>query len=57
MLSDFIFFHRAEILALTREKVAVRMAPRASDAELRVRNLPEKGCIFWLELPLGPNER
>jgi len=34
MLSDFISLHRVEILALTREKVAVRTAPRATDTEI-----------------------
>lgn len=35
-------------LAVSRQNV------RAIGGELRVRNLPGKGCIFSLELPLGP---
>jgi signal transduction histidine kinase len=34
MLNDFISLHRTEILALTREKVAVRTAPRATETEI-----------------------
>jgi signal transduction histidine kinase len=34
MLGEFISLNRAKILALTRTKVAVRMAPRATTAEL-----------------------
>lgn len=34
MLNDFISSHRAEILTLTREKVAVRTAPRATETEI-----------------------
>jgi hypothetical protein len=33
MLSEFISLDRAEILALTRKKVAVRTAPRATTSE------------------------
>jgi K+-sensing histidine kinase KdpD len=34
-----------------------RLNIRAVGGELRVRNLPGKGCIFSLELPLDQNER
>jgi len=34
MLSDFISLNRAKLLALTREKVAARVAPRATTAEI-----------------------
>ena len=34
-----------------------RVNIRAVGGELRVRNLPGKGCIFSLELPLDQNER
>jgi signal transduction histidine kinase len=34
MLSEFISANRAKILALTREKVAARMAPRATPSEI-----------------------
>lgn len=34
MLSDFIAQHRQEILALTRQKVLVRMAPRPTESEI-----------------------
>jgi signal transduction histidine kinase len=47
MLSDFISLHRAEILALTREKVAVRTAPRATETEL------EEGVPLFLEQLMG----
>lgn len=43
VLNDFIFLHRAEIVALTRQKVAVRMAPRPTDAEM------EEGVPLFLE--------
>jgi len=43
VLNDFILLYRAEILALTREKVAVRMAPRPTEAEL------ETGVPLFLE--------
>ena len=38
-------------LAVSRQNI------RAVGGELRVRNLPGKGCIFSLELPLNQNER
>ena len=43
VLNDFIFLHRAEIVALTRQKVAVRMAPRPTEAEM------ETGVPLFLE--------
>jgi signal transduction histidine kinase len=43
VLNDFILLHRAEILALTRTKVAARMAPRATEAEM------EAGVPLFLE--------
>ena len=47
MLNEFIFLHRAEIVALTRQKVAVRMAPRPTDAEM------EEGVPLFLEQLMG----
>ena len=43
MLSNFISLHRVEILALTREKVAVRTAPRATETEI------EEGVRLFLD--------
>ena len=43
MLNDFIFLHRAEILALTREKMAARMAPRPTETEV------EEGVPLFLD--------
>ena len=43
MLNEFIFLHRAEIVALTRQKVALRMAPRPTEAEM------ETGVPLFLE--------
>jgi hypothetical protein len=43
VLDDFISLHRAEILALTREKMAVRMAPRSTEIEL------EEGVPLFLD--------
>jgi signal transduction histidine kinase len=43
MLNDFISLHRAEILALTRLKVAVRTAPRATETEI------EEGVPLFLD--------
>jgi signal transduction histidine kinase len=43
MLCDFISLHRAEILALTREKLAARMAPRATETEI------EEGVPLFLD--------
>ena len=43
VLNDFIFLHRAEIVALTRQKMAVRMAPRPTEAEM------ETGVPLFLE--------
>jgi signal transduction histidine kinase len=43
VLNEFILLHRAEILALTRQKVAIRMAPRPTEAEL------EAGVPLFLE--------
>jgi signal transduction histidine kinase len=47
MLSDFISLHQAEILALTREKVALRTAPRATETEL------EEGVPLFVEQLMG----
>jgi len=43
VLNDFILLHRSEILALTREKVAARTAPRPTDSEL------EEGVPLFLD--------
>jgi signal transduction histidine kinase len=43
MLSEFISLNRAEILASTREKVAARIAPRATETEL------EEGVPLFLD--------
>ena len=43
MLHEFLTLHREEIIALTREKVAVRTAPRPTEAEL------EHGIPLFLE--------
>ncbi|HZL19163.1 MAG TPA: sensor histidine kinase [Polyangia bacterium] len=43
MLSEFISLHRVEILALTRAKVAVRTAPRATETEI------EEGVPLFLD--------
>jgi K+-sensing histidine kinase KdpD len=43
VLNDFIFLHRAKILALTREKVAIRMAPRPTETEM------EEGVPLFLD--------
>ena len=43
MLNDFILLHRAEILALTRKKMAARTAPRPTEAEM------EAGVPLFLE--------
>jgi K+-sensing histidine kinase KdpD len=43
VLNEFISLHRAKILALTREKVAARMAPRPTETEL------EEGVPLFLD--------
>jgi hypothetical protein len=43
VLNDFISLHRAEILALTRKKVAVRLAPRPTETEM------EEGVPLFLD--------
>jgi signal transduction histidine kinase len=47
MLHEFLTVHREEIIALTRQKVALRRAPRATEAEL------EHGVPLFLEQLAG----
>jgi signal transduction histidine kinase len=47
VLTDFISQHREEILALTRQKVAIRMAPRPTETEI------EHGVPLFLDQLIG----
>ena len=33
-----------------------RKAVRAHDGEIRIRNMPGKGCVFTIDVPLAANE-
>ncbi len=53
MLHEFVAANRDAILASRLGLSIARKVVKAHGGEIRIRNMPAKGCVFSLEIPIA----